>query len=107
MELWISTVVFGWLMLAVLSTWIAGQKNRGEDEGFILGALFGPLGVLVEALLPAHTPPPPPRPPTKAELEAERRSARLERWLLAACFMLIVGGTVAVVVLERLGMSPF
>ncbi len=49
-----------WLILAVilavsmggLSAWIAGQKRRDTSEGFILGFLFGPFGVLVEALLP-------------------------------------------------------
>jgi hypothetical protein len=32
--------------------WVATQKRRGVGEGMVLGLLFGPLGVLVEALLP-------------------------------------------------------
>jgi len=40
-----------------LSAWIAGEKNRGFGEGLLLGFLFGPLGVLVEALLPSGSPP--------------------------------------------------
>ncbi len=39
---------FGWF-----GSWVAGQKKRRKREGFILGLLFGPLGVLVEVLLPA------------------------------------------------------
>jgi hypothetical protein len=44
------------LVLAVafggLGAWIASQKGRAGGEGLALGLLFGPLGVLVEALLP-------------------------------------------------------
>jgi uncharacterized membrane protein YeaQ/YmgE (transglycosylase-associated protein family) len=35
-----------------LGGWIAAQRNRGMAEGLLLGALFGPLGALVEAFLP-------------------------------------------------------
>jgi hypothetical protein len=35
-----------------LGAFIAVQKRRDAYEGLIVGALFGPLGVLVEALLP-------------------------------------------------------
>jgi len=38
---------------AVLGAWVAAQKARGAAEGFLLGLLFGPFGVLIEALLPA------------------------------------------------------
>jgi hypothetical protein len=96
------TILAVWLALAVLSAWVAGQKHRSEGEGFVLGALFGPLGVLVEALLPAGTPPSPPQPPTEAELEAQRR---LENWVLIACLLLFVGGVAAVFVLELLGIK--
>ncbi len=49
-----------WLIFLVVSAavfggfgaWIAAQKRRGIFEGFVLGLLFGPLGVLVEAMLP-------------------------------------------------------
>jgi hypothetical protein len=35
-----------------LGGWVATQKQRSALEGLVLGLLFGPLGVLVEALLP-------------------------------------------------------
>jgi len=41
-----------WCAFAGLGYYIAGQKGRSEAEGLILGFLFGPVGVLVEALLP-------------------------------------------------------
>jgi len=48
-------LVFGWL-----GSYIANQKQRGGGEGFALGILFGPLGCLIEALLPNVVPPPQP-----------------------------------------------
>lgn len=41
-----------WLAFAGLGAWIAGQKHRSVEEGFALGLIFGPLGCLIEALLP-------------------------------------------------------
>lgn len=38
--------------MGLLSAWIAAQRGRSTVEGLILGCLFGPLGVLVECLLP-------------------------------------------------------
>ncbi len=38
--------------MGLLSAWIAGQRGRSVIEGLILGCLFGPLGVIVECLLP-------------------------------------------------------
>ena len=47
-ELWaLAAVLFGGL-----GAWIGVQKQRGAAEGFALGLLFGPLGVLVELFLP-------------------------------------------------------
>ena len=40
------------IAMAGLGGWVASQKNRDATEGFVLGLVFGPLGVLVEALLP-------------------------------------------------------
>jgi uncharacterized membrane protein YeaQ/YmgE (transglycosylase-associated protein family) len=40
-------VIFG-----SLAGWIGQQKGRRPEEGMLLGALFGPLGVIVVALLP-------------------------------------------------------
>jgi len=47
-------VFFGFIavVFAVLGAYIAAQKNRDQGEGLLLGCLFGPLGVLIEALLP-------------------------------------------------------
>lgn len=39
--------------------WVAGQRNRDQSEGLILGSVFGPFGVLIEVLLPPGTPPKP------------------------------------------------
>jgi hypothetical protein len=43
-----SAVVFG-----SLGIYVAAQKGRSPGEGFVLGAIFGPLGCLIVALLPA------------------------------------------------------
>jgi hypothetical protein len=45
-------------MFAGLGYWVADQKGRSTTEGAVLGFLFGPLGVLIVALLPAQLPPP-------------------------------------------------
>jgi hypothetical protein len=50
----ISAVVFG-----IFGRWVAGQRSRSRTEGMWLGILFGPLGVLVEALLPSNPLPQP------------------------------------------------
>jgi hypothetical protein len=55
--IWYATVV--WLGL-----YVAGEKGRSGWEGVGLALVFGPLGVLVVALLPTLGPPPAPRPPT-------------------------------------------
>jgi hypothetical protein len=51
-------VLFGFLLITapifgILGGWIAKQKNRDPGEGFVLGCLFGPLGAIIEALLPS------------------------------------------------------
>lgn len=43
----LSCVVF-----AVLGAYVAKQKRRSKGEGAMLGLIFGPLGCLIEALLP-------------------------------------------------------
>ena len=52
MEILIPIVVVVALAFATLGAWIASQKNRDGGEGFILGLLFGPVGVIIEAVLP-------------------------------------------------------
>jgi hypothetical protein len=41
-----------WLALGASGSWVAAQKGRSPGEGFALGCLLGPIGVLVEAMLP-------------------------------------------------------
>jgi hypothetical protein len=42
-----------WAAFGALGYYIAVQKGRPEAEGLLLGFLFGPLGVLLVALLPS------------------------------------------------------
>jgi hypothetical protein len=44
------------LACAWLGCWITAEKRRNPDEGMMLGLVFGPLGVLIEALLPTLPP---------------------------------------------------
>jgi hypothetical protein len=44
------------LVFGVLGSWVASQKHRAATEGAVLGFLFGPLGVLAEAVLPHGIP---------------------------------------------------
>lgn len=39
-------------LMWLLGVYVAGEKGRSGWEGFILALLFGPFGVLIEALLP-------------------------------------------------------
>jgi hypothetical protein len=88
--------------LAVLSAWIAGQKNRSGGEGFNLGALFGPLGVLVEALLPAGAPRPPlAEAEREARAEAKRRRKRRARGV-ELVILLILLAILAIACLKNL-----
>lgn len=48
----VSALLFGGLGL-----YIASQKHRSLAEGWILGAMFGPVGCIIAALLPAKQPP--------------------------------------------------
>jgi hypothetical protein len=43
----------------LLGIYVAAQKNRNLWEGFWLGAVFGIIGVIVEALLPSRPVSPP------------------------------------------------
>lgn len=52
MNPWIGAVVLGSVVFAAFGLWVARQKQRSAYEGLLIGALFGPLGVLVEAMLP-------------------------------------------------------
>ena len=41
-----------WVASGILGAWVAGQKGREPIEGFVLGLFFGPIGAVIEALLP-------------------------------------------------------
>jgi hypothetical protein len=45
-------VVTLWLALVGLGAYTAKQKGRPIGEGVLLGLFFGPVGAIVEALLP-------------------------------------------------------
>jgi hypothetical protein len=53
---WAIVIIVGWTALAFLGGWVANQKGRDPGEGVLLGILFGPLGVVVEGLLPDGKP---------------------------------------------------
>lgn len=44
------------LVFCVVGAFIAREKNREMAEGALLGFLLGPLGVIVEGLLPTRPP---------------------------------------------------
>jgi hypothetical protein len=49
---WAIAAIVVWASYAGLGAWIASQKDREPIEGLLLGLLYGPIGALVEALLP-------------------------------------------------------
>jgi hypothetical protein len=57
-------IVFGFF-----GAWISGEKGRDRNQGMAIGFLFGPLGCLILALLPA-----------KEEAARQRRSGRGDDW---------------------------
>lgn len=72
-----------WCAFGGLGWYIAGQKGRSGGEGAVLGFLFGPLGVLVEALLPSieHRPKSSPgRSPGRARASAGWGSDYRDDW---------------------------
>lgn len=50
--LWMAVGSVMALICGVLGRFVATQKGRPSTEGFMLGLLFGPFGVLIEGLLP-------------------------------------------------------
>lgn len=52
----ISVILCAWVVaFGALGGYVSVQVDRDPAEGLILGVLFGPLGVLVAALLPAQS----------------------------------------------------
>lgn len=45
-----------WVIFALVGAVVAKNKNRNTGEGCALGCLLGPIGVLIEALLPSEVP---------------------------------------------------
>jgi hypothetical protein len=56
-------VLLWYAALVYLGMWTADQKGRSQAEGFFITLLFGPLGLLLVALLPTLGPPAPKKPP--------------------------------------------
>lgn len=73
MEFLIGWVVFG-LISGAIGAWVAEQKNRTSAEGFTLGFFLGPIGWLLEALLPTLTK------EQLAEILERKRAYREGRW---------------------------
>lgn len=83
-----------WLSFGGFGAWIASVKNRPTHEGMLVGVFFGPLGCLIEALLPDGQPTlvgsPPSDDGSDSVLEKEReaeaearirmRAIRREEW---------------------------
>ena len=46
--------ILGWLVCGLIGAALAKEKGR-EQEGLILGFLFGPIGIVIALLLPART----------------------------------------------------
>lgn len=81
---WLFIGFLGMLAFGAFGGWVAFQKQRDPAEGAILGLLFGPFGVLVEALLPGCPPSTgtaPSRPKARPSRSTDDRAA--SDWLRA------------------------
>jgi hypothetical protein len=50
------TFVLGFPQCGLLRLWIAARKLRSSTEGFFLGFVLGPVGVIIEVALPDEWP---------------------------------------------------
>ena len=68
--------------MAAIGAYVSGVKRRAPVEGFILGLLMGPLGVVVAALLPTIEGPKPSRRPKtfREEVEEEEELPEIVNW---------------------------
>jgi hypothetical protein len=107
---WLIIVLLVLAVFGGLGYWISTQKQRNPVEGAVLGAFFGPLGALIEAVLPSgnYQPPAPQpkQPQTPEEMAAQEKahdaqSKRLSK--LITLFWVIVGiAVLAVLVLAAI-----
>lgn len=51
-----STVVLVWVLCAIAGLLLAPYRRRSQVEGFLLGAVAGPLGLLVILAWPGKKP---------------------------------------------------
>ncbi len=49
---YIAAVLFVCFILGAIGTWVANQCGRGNREGFWLGFILGPFGLILVAMLP-------------------------------------------------------
>ena len=49
-------LVVGFPLCGLLGLWIAARKLRSSAEGFFLGFVLGPVGLMIEAALPDEWP---------------------------------------------------
>jgi hypothetical protein len=54
---WVVAYAIAVILIGVLGSYVAGAKGRSGSEGFFLGLLLGPIGLIIVALLPTVTPP--------------------------------------------------
>jgi hypothetical protein len=77
-----------WGVLGFIGAYVADQKGRSGGEGFLLSILLGPIGILIEAVLPTIQKPqsrPSAPAPSQADTdEAVRRFAEKMRLLKEA-----------------------
>lgn len=53
-------LVFIWITWGAAGAYIGQQKGRGPFEGFILGLILGPIGLVIEIWQAPQPPKPPP-----------------------------------------------
>ena len=94
--LWlVAGFVFG-----LLGCYISGQKNRPVFEGLAMGFLFGPLGVLVAALLPTIPKAPDPfiyASPSRSGPKAKRDGSGAMGAVIILSMLIVAGMLVAAI----------
>ena len=78
----VAGVVLTWLGFASAGGYVAIAKNRPPLEGAVFGALLGPIGVLVEVMLPTLERIPLERYPIsrKRQVEEEEDLPEIRNW---------------------------